>query len=80
LYIMLGVVISVAVLIAIAFSLIVLVPTLCQVTARVDDSLDSRVLNAVNFSKYATNETYAHFTFGFVFQLLHHSIQSASYV
>jgi len=58
LYIVVGVATSVAVLIACAFSLLVLVPTLSQVTAGVDDSLDSRVHNAVNFSKYATNETY----------------------
>jgi len=58
LYIVVGVATSVAVLIACAFSLLVLVPTLSQVTAGVDDSLDSRVRNAVNFSKYATNETY----------------------
>lgn len=57
LYIVVGVATSVAVLIACAFSLLVLVPTLSQVTAGVDDSLDSRVRNAVNFSKYATNET-----------------------
>ena len=53
-----GVATSAAVLVATAFSLIVLVPALCQVTAGIDDSLDSRVLNAVNFSKYATNTTY----------------------
>jgi len=42
-----------------AFSLVVLVPVLNQIIAgSVDDSLDSRALNAVSFSKYATNATY----------------------
>jgi len=57
LYISVGVATSVAVLIAIAFSLLVLVPALSQVTAGIGDSLDSRVLGAVSFSKYAANET-----------------------
>jgi len=58
LYIVVGVATSVAVLVATAFSLLVLVPTLSQVTAGVDDSLDARILSTVNFSKYATNRTY----------------------
>ena len=58
LYVAVGVATSVAVLIAVAFSLLVLVPALSQLTAAsVDDSLDSRVLSAVSFSKYADNET-----------------------
>lgn len=57
-YIAVGVAASVAVLIATAFSLFVLVPALSQVTVGIDDSLDNRVLNAINFSKYDTNTTY----------------------
>ena len=50
---------SCSVLVAMAFSLVVLVPVLNQIIAgSVDDSLDSRALNAVSFSKYATNATY----------------------
>jgi len=58
LYIAVGAATSVAVLVATAFSLLVLVPTLSQVTAGVDNQLDARVLSAVSFSKYATNSTY----------------------
>ena len=58
LYIAVGVATSVAVLVASAFSLQVLVPALSQVTGGIDASLDTRVLNAVNFSKYNANETY----------------------
>jgi len=53
-----GVVTSAAVLVATAFSLLVLVPALVQVTADIDDdTLDLRVLSTVNFSKFAANET-----------------------
>jgi len=76
LYIAVGVATSASVLVATAFSLIVLVPVLSRVTAGIDDSLDDRVLSAVNFSKFATNKTYVSAfhtidSFSFVFQLLY---------
>ena len=55
---MVGVVTSAAVLVATAFSLLVLVPAVVQVTADIDDTLDLRVRNTVNFSKFAANGTY----------------------
>ena len=58
LYIAVGTVTSVAVLVAIAFSLLVLVPAVIQLAVGIDDSLDARVLNATSFSKFATNKTY----------------------
>jgi len=58
LYIAVGAVTSVAVLVAIAFSLLVLVPAVIQLTVGIDDSLDVRVLNATSFSKFANNKTY----------------------
>ena len=58
-YIVVGAVTSVAVLVDTAFSLLVLVPALSQVTAGIDDSLDDRVFNTVNFSQFVTNTTYA---------------------
>ena len=60
LYIAVGVVTSVAVPIAMAFSLLVLVPALSQLTAGIDHSLDTRVLGAVSFSKYDANDTYVY--------------------
>jgi len=60
LYIAVGVVTSVAVVIAMAFSLLVLVPALSQLTAGIDHSLDTRVLGAISFSKYDANDTYVY--------------------